>query len=76
MLTPSEIQVLDAFSSDLAQRTGGDGNVRRSNDGTVRLTILRHVQDSGGPYEVRELTASGFNNALVQITRAVESAAP
>jgi hypothetical protein len=69
MLTPSEIDVLNALSYDLAQRIGGDGNVGRSSDGVVRLTI------HGDLYQVCEVVALSFRVACYQITRAVESAA-
>jgi hypothetical protein len=72
MLTPSDIDVLNALSHDLAQRIGGDGNVERSSDGVVRLTIL-NAQESGGLYPVREVIASRFQDACDQITRVVES---
>jgi hypothetical protein len=75
MLTPSDIDVLNAFSYDLAQRFGGDGNVGRSSDGVVRLTILKDAQESGGLYRVHEVIASSFQDACNQITRAIETAA-
>jgi hypothetical protein len=72
MLTPSDIDVLNALSSDLAQRMGGDGNVERASDGVVRLTIW-NAKESGGLYPLREVIASSFQDACDQITRAVES---
>jgi hypothetical protein len=75
MLTPSEIDVLNAHLSDLTQRIGGDDNVRCSSDGAMRLTIMKHAQESGGLYRVREVIASSFRDACDQITRAVESVA-
>jgi hypothetical protein len=76
MLTPSDIDALNALARDLAQRSfGGAGSVGRNTEGIVRLTIVKHERGAGGLYWVRETLSSRFDDASKEIAKAIESAA-
>jgi hypothetical protein len=75
MLTPSDIDALNALARDLAQRSfGGAGSVGRNTNGIVRLTIVKHARGGSGLYWVRETLSPRFDDASREIAKAIESA--
>jgi hypothetical protein len=76
MLTPSDIDALNALARDLARRNfGGAGRVGRNINGVVRLTIVKHARGGGGLYWVRKTLSPRFADASQEIAKAIESAA-
>jgi hypothetical protein len=76
MLTPSDIDALNALARELAQRSfGGAGGVGRNTNGVVRLTIMKHERGAGGLYWVRETLSPRFVDASREIAKAIQAAA-
>ena len=76
MLTPPDIDALNALARDLAQRSfGGAGSVGRNTNGIVRLTIVKHERGDNSLYWVRKTLSPRFDDASREIAKAIESAA-
>jgi hypothetical protein len=75
MITPTDVDALNALAHDLAQRSfNGEGSVGRNANGIVRLTLIKHDRGSGGLYRERDMAAATFEDASKEIAMAIQAA--
>jgi hypothetical protein len=76
MLTPKEIDALDALARDLAKRGfGGEASVARRGSGTLRLIIVKHDHGGGSVFRERDMAEPTFEAATKEIALAIQCAA-
>jgi hypothetical protein len=73
MLTPSDIDALDALARELARQTfGGEGSVVRTGNGPPRLTLVRR-ENGGQLYRQRDVSAPTYRAAIQELCLAIDS---
>jgi hypothetical protein len=73
MLSPQDIDALDALARDLAQRRfAGEASVGRRGSGILRLIIVKHDHGGGSLFRERDLAAPSYEAATREIVQAVE----
>jgi hypothetical protein len=73
-MTPSDIDLLNAFARDLAHKTfHGHGSVVRTENGIVQLMLVRNNRKGAGSvYRTCERISLDFESASRDIYRAVQ----